>query len=166
MHSASPFSVLDRMKPGNAATRMRAAAGTATGRASLRAGDRTAGAGPERSQAARAVRSGETTGHRGGFSDTVTRSDRNDTGHLAPGAARAFPGEAPGVSRHAPPGSHTPGGADANTRAGRAETHDGSLAETVVAAGLSGLGALARTPAQRLALSLAQSTYAALHTRA
>ena len=156
MNTVSPFSLLDKIKPGTVASRARDVADAARDLRDKAPG-RVAGV-------ARDV-----------FSDVVTHLDRNDNGKLdvrdaarlathAIAAGRDLSGRhGPGDANASAPGSGEGGHTDA---LGDASKTVRTAAETVVTAGLAGLDLIARCPAERLALKLAQATYAAVRTHA
>lgn len=160
MDIASPFSMLDRMKPNPitlGASRLLAAGAAAAAK----------------DGAARLAQIGthspvDIAGHtRPGFSEIIARSDGGGQRPRFDSAAVANDPSARATGLELfdwrAPTSATPGTALTEPQARRrpADRADG-MAEIVVAAGFDGLDALARSPTARLATGLAQTTYAAL----
>jgi len=157
MNIASPLSVLERIKPDQ----------VALGAGQILTAGRTAATqrGDESRSAIGAVRAADTSNSaRPGFATTLGRGElpphfHADTATAAPEARTTgqdlFEQQTQTAARLDAP---LPSPAADALPPGLKE----SMAETVVAAGLDGLDALARGPVARLATGLAQATYAAL----
>ena len=162
MDLASPFSLLNRLKPDEATLRAgRVLAAGVTGAVKQSVAPSADGA----------TTRAETVGRTGQEFEEIVAQTRPSSGRAHPSAAPvsdgiAFAAGSADVDSHPPPAREPAGDRpprDAEVTPGHRAN---AMAEMVVAAGFDGLDALALSPATRLASGLAQATYAALRPSA